>query len=159
MRLALLALLPASFALPQAPAASCSPLELLIGKYTFHKRSTAMTNSYLLARGTTEPPNPDFGIVVGDPIYEATKEIIPGVTGYAVNYPASFEKDSKTKGTADVLKRLESASVACPKQEFVLVGYSQGGDVMHDAAAKLSKNLYEKIVAVVLFGDPGNRGV
>lgn len=66
--------------------------------------------------------------------------------------------DSKSKGVADVLRRLESQSAACPKQAYVLVGYSQGADVMHNAAAKLGKDLYERVVALVMYGDPGNRG-
>jgi len=140
---ATLALLPICLALPQAaPAtvASCSPLELII------------------ARGSTEPVNPDYGVIVGDPIFEATKAIMPSITGYKVDYPASFEKDSKTKGWQDVLKHLKQQSASCPDQKYVLIGYSQGGDVMHDAASRLDKEMYDKIVALVMYGDPGNKG-
>jgi len=97
-------------------------------------------------------------VVVGDPVFEATQAVIPSVTGYSVNYPASFAKDSKAKGAADVLKHLTEASKACPSQDYVLIGYSQGGDVMHSAAAQLDPSLYPRIVALVMFGDPGNRG-
>jgi Cutinase len=38
------------------------------------------------------------------------------------------------------------------------VGYSQGADVMHGAGQKIPAALLPRIVAVVMFGDPGNRG-
>jgi cutinase len=101
---------------------------------------------------------PEYGIIVGDPIYAATKKLIPDATGYKVDYPASFAKDSKAKGAADVLKHLTEASKACPQQNYVLIGYSQGADVMHQAAAQISPDLYPRIVALVMFGDPGNKG-
>jgi cutinase len=101
---------------------------------------------------------PTYGVVVGDPLFDAVQKIIPAVTGYPVNYPASFAKDSKDKGAADVAAHLAQQSKACPDQKFVLVGYSQGGQVMHVAAEKLDKSVFPRIVAVVLFGDPGNRG-
>jgi pimeloyl-ACP methyl ester carboxylesterase len=101
---------------------------------------------------------PDYGIVVGDPVYEATKLLIPSVTGYKVDYPASFERDSKIKGAANAVKHVIEASKQCPNQEYVLVGYSQGADVMHSTAVQLPKDLYPRVVALVMFGDPGNRG-
>lgn len=36
--------------------------------------------------------------------------------------------------------------------------YSQGADVMHFASPSIDTALYPKIVALVMFGDPGNRG-
>jgi hypothetical protein len=101
---------------------------------------------------------PEYGIIVGDPIYAATKKLIPDLTGYKVDYPASFAKDSKAKGAADVVKHLTEASKACPQQNYVLIGYSQGADVMHQAASQISPDLYQRIVALVMFGDPGNKG-
>jgi hypothetical protein len=57
-----------------------------------------------------------------------------------------------------VLKHLAAQSAACPEQVYALVGYSQGADVMHGAGVKIPAPLLPRIVAVVLFGDPGNRG-
>lgn len=39
----------------------------------------------LVARGTDEPLDPSFGIIVGDPLYNAVKKLVPTVIGYAVN--------------------------------------------------------------------------
>ncbi|KAF2673920.1 alpha/beta-hydrolase [Microthyrium microscopicum] len=104
-----------------------------------------------------EPRSP-YGIVVGDPLFDALQKKDPKVTGYAVNYPASFALDSKVKGAADVVAHLESQSKTCPDQKYVLVGYSQGADVMHGASVQLKADMYPRVIGFVLFGDPGNRG-
>jgi len=136
-----IALAQATWALPSASLApaACSPLELVI------------------ARGTTEPASP-YGIVVGDPLFDALQKQLPTISGYSVNYPASFAPDSKVKGAEDVVKHLESQTKSCPDQKYILVGYSQGADVMHGASATLNTALFPRIVGIVLFGDPGNRG-
>jgi cutinase len=66
--------------------------------------------------------------------------------------------DSKAKGAADVVKHISDQAAKCPSQKYVLVGYSQGADVQHDATQKIPKGLWPRIVAVVMFGDPGNQG-
>jgi hypothetical protein len=100
---------------------------------------------------------PKFGIIAGDPLMAGTKRLIPTATGYAVDYPASFEPISKTKGVDDTVKHLAEASVKCPNQKYVLVGYSQGADVMHNAIVKLPESLHSRIIALIMFGDPGNK--
>ena len=114
----------------------------------------------VIARGTGEPnaiTDGHFGIIVGDPLYNATKLLIPGTTGYAVNYPASGACDSGPRGITDTVNHFKSASASCPDQKFVLVGYSQGADVVHYAAAQISPSLYPAIIALVQFGDPTAR--
>lgn len=66
------------------------------------------------ARGTTEPLSPAYGIVVGDPLFEAVQKLLPEVTAYAVNYPASFEATSRNLGRDDVVKHLNEQSKKCP---------------------------------------------
>jgi len=83
---------------------------------------------------------------------------MPKATGYAVSYPATMAKTSKAQGAADVVKHLTAQSAACPQQKYVLVGYSQGADVQHEASKTIPKTLYPRIVGVVMFGDPGNKG-
>jgi cutinase len=55
----------------------------------------------------------------------------------------------------DTLKRLNQQATQCPKEKFAIVGYSQGAAVMHSAAAKISPAIQQRIVAVVMYGDPG----
>jgi hypothetical protein len=45
------------------------------------------------ARGTTEPLNPSYGIVVGDPLFNAVKAMVPDVSGYSVNVRLSITHD------------------------------------------------------------------
>jgi hypothetical protein len=113
------------------------------------------SNATCKARGTTEPLSPTYGIIVGDPLFEAVQKLIPGATGYKVDYPASFDPTSRDLGRDDVAKHLHEQSKKCPEQKFVLVGYSQGADVHHTAMTKVDEKLFGRIVGVVMFGDPG----
>jgi hypothetical protein len=42
--------------------------------------------------------------------------------------------------------------------ELTYIRYSQGADVMHFASPSINPALYPRIIALVMFGDPGNRG-
>lgn len=44
----------------------------------------------------------------------------------------------------------------CPNTQVVMSGYSQGAQVVHDAAADLPAATMAKVGAVVTFGDPGS---
>jgi cutinase len=88
-------------------------------------------------------------------------------------YPANFNVSiSSNKGATDVINRLNSQSKQCPEQKFAVAGYSQGAGVMHLALGPsdakmpyisqpmptLEKSARSKIVAAVMFGDPGFKG-
>jgi cutinase len=62
---------------------------------------------------------------------------------------------SVSTGSSDVVQRLTEQDKACPDEKFVLVGYSQGASVMRNAAPKIPKSIYPKIIAMAMFGDPG----
>ncbi|TKX24094.1 cutinase-like protein 5 [Elsinoe australis] len=114
----------------------------------------------LVARGTGEPDfaqGGKFGVVVGDPVISNLTKILPNVRGYPVQYPASASLLSPRRGSSDVVARLRRQSAACPDQKFALVGYSQGAVVMRAAVTSLSTSIQNKIVALVMFGDPANR--
>ena len=64
---------------------------------------------------------------------------------------------------ADVINRLNGQAKACPKQKFALVGYSQGAGVMHGALSpaatpKLDTAVFDRILALVMFGDLAYQG-
>jgi len=114
----------------------------------------------VIARGTGEPLFPKFGTIVGDPLYAATTLRFGGtasISGYAVNFPADLECDSPSIGGNDTVNHLNSQSQACPNQVFALVGYSQGGEVIHRAAAVLNPTIRNRIYALTMLGDSGNR--
>jgi hypothetical protein len=115
---------------------------------------------YLLtiaARGTGEPLNPKFGIIIGDPLWKAVKKLVPDASAYSVNYPASVAPCSGELGSQDVINYLKAQSSKCPDQKYALAGYSQGAGVIHQAMKKIDATLYPKIVALVMFGDFGNQ--
>jgi len=120
------------------------------------------------ARGTFEPG--DLGFIVGDPVYSALQKKITGKTlsGYKVNYPADLSLTSAAQGNADVVNHVKSQAAACPNQRFVLVGYSQGANVVDNSigvssdgavvggpiVATIPADLAPRIAAILLFGNP-----
>jgi len=64
---------------------------------------------------------------------------------------------SAPTGVKDTVNRLTQQIKACPEQKFAIVGYSQGAGVMHSAAVKFDETMLKKVVAAVMFGDPGFR--
>jgi hypothetical protein len=111
----------------------------------------------ITARGTGEPLNPKFGIIIGDPLWKAVKKLVPDASAYSVNYPASVAPCSRELGSQDVINHLKAQSSKCPNQKYALVGYSQGAGVIHEAMKTIDASLYPKIIALVMFGDFGNQ--
>lgn len=120
------------------------------------------------ARGTGEPGT--LGLIVGDPLYTALKKHISGksISSYAVNYPASLESGSASKGNADLVKHVTDQAAACPNQKFILGGYSQGANVVDNSigissdgalvggkiVATIPAAIEPRVAAVLLFGNP-----
>ena len=136
---------------PAAQAATpCSDVELVV------------------ARGTSEPGT--LGVIVGDNVLAETRRALPGrnVTAYAVDYPAGFDPASPGLGIADTVEHVTGQAAACPGQAFVLVGYSQGAQVIDGALgvdttgtinggpppAVIPASVAPRIAAVTLFGNP-----
>jgi dienelactone hydrolase len=43
----------------------------------------------------------------------------------------------------------------CPSTKIVMSGYSQGGQIVHNAAKALPASTMAQVSSVVIFGDPG----
>jgi cutinase len=145
-----LAAVTAGAAPPAAATTPCSDVELVV------------------ARGTSEPGT--LGVVVGDNVLAETRRVLPGrnVTGHAVDYPAGFDPSSPGLGVVDTVEHVTTQAAACPGQTFVLVGYSQGAQVIDGALgvdttgtinggpppAVIPESLAPRIAAVALFGNP-----
>jgi cutinase len=120
------------------------------------------------ARGTNEPGT--LGWVVGDPVYSALKNRIRGktFTSYPVNYPADLSIGSASRGNTDLVNHLRSQAASCPNQQFILVGYSQGANVVDNSmgissdgalvggpiTATIPAAIEPRVKAVLLFGNP-----
>ncbi|MGI5430647.1 cutinase family protein [Streptomyces sp. CA-179760] len=140
----------ATLSAPPASAAACSDVELVS------------------ARGTFEPGT--LGFIVGDPVLSALQKKAAGksVAGYKVNYPADLSPTSAAQGNLDLVNHVKSQAAACPNQKFVLVGYSQGANVVDNSigissagavvgspiVATLPAAVEPKVAAVLLFGNP-----
>jgi cutinase len=122
----------------------------------------------VVARGTGEPGR--LGIIVGDPVFAALGRAITGRTlgSYPVDYPASLSPISPLQGNRDAVDHLTRQAAACASQRFVLVGYSQGANVMDNSmgissagalvggpiVATIPASVAPRIAAVLLFGNP-----
>ncbi|MFE2958194.1 cutinase family protein [Nocardia tengchongensis] len=117
----------------------------------------------VVARGTGEPGW--LGDQIGDPLFDMLQDRLPvSATAYRVNYPADYRFDVGA-GSADLVRHLTARAAACPDQQFVLVGYSQGAAVVQAALGtgvvswypgrvQLPGYLGARVAAVLLFGDP-----
>ncbi|MFF8974228.1 cutinase family protein [Streptomyces sp. NPDC014995] len=140
----------ATLSAPTASAAACSDIEVVA------------------ARGTFEPGT--LGFIVGDPVYSALQRKLTGknLSSYRVNYPADLSLTSAAQGNADLVNHVRSQAAACPNQRFILVGYSQGANVVDNSigissagavvgspiVATLPAAVEPKVAAVLLFGNP-----
>ncbi|MFI6931990.1 cutinase family protein [Streptomyces sp. NPDC050287] len=120
------------------------------------------------ARGTFEPGR--LGLIVGDPVFSSLQRKVTGKTlsSYAVNYPADLSLTSAAQGNRDLVNHVQSQAASCPNQRFVLVGYSQGANVVDNSigissagavvgspiVATLPAAVEPKVAAVLLFGNP-----
>jgi len=111
----------------------------------------------IFARGTTEPGN--MGIIVGPPFADALISDLGAdrVAVQGVDYPASiagFLEGGDPTGSQTTASLVERAEAQCPDTKVLLSGYSQGGQLVHNAAKLLTASQSNMVAAVVIFGDP-----
>jgi cutinase len=135
---------------PTASAATCSDIDVVA------------------ARGTFEPGT--LGLIVGDPVYSALQKKLTGknLSSYAVDYPADLSLTSAAQGNADLVNHVTAQAAACPGQRFILVGYSQGANVVDNSVgvssagalvgspivATIPAAVEPRVAAVLQFGNP-----
>ncbi|OBT39138.1 hypothetical protein VE00_09691 [Pseudogymnoascus sp. WSF 3629] len=113
----------------------------------------------IFARGTTESGN--VGTLTGPPFFSALATAI-GTGNLAiqgVDYPANvvgFLAGGDAAGSKNMADLVGQAFTQCPNTKVVISGYSQGGQLVHNAAKQLSADNSAKIAAAVIFGDPDN---
>jgi pimeloyl-ACP methyl ester carboxylesterase len=76
-----------------------------------------------------------------------------------VSYPANtwIYYRSRRLGVTSLMSHLIDAAGSSPNQRFVLVGLSQGAEVVRRVLARATTNVIERVVAVVVLGDPTRR--
>ncbi|MFI0446429.1 cutinase family protein [Actinomadura sp. 6N118] len=120
------------------------------------------------ARGTGEPGT--LGWIVGDPVFSALKSRIRNktFTSYPVNYPASVIPGSASQGNTDLVNHVTAQASSCPNQKFILVGYSQGANVVANSIGissdgalvggpitkTIPASIQPRVAAILVFGNP-----
>jgi acetylxylan esterase len=103
------------------------------------RRQSCVSGLYIIsARGSNEDPGEGK---VGQ-VSTLIKNAVPGSTSVAVDYPAAIITDdsiypaSVTDGINDTIEKITSYVDTCgSSSRIVLLGYSQGGNVMTDVLA------------------------
>ncbi|KAH8602278.1 cutinase [Bisporella sp. PMI_857] len=116
------------------------------------------------ARETTAPAG--YGTSAG--LVNQVVSSYSGAQSAAISYPAcggqascggvSYD-NSATQGTAAVVSAVTSLNSRCPSTKIVLIGYSQGGQIMDNAlcggaGATLNGNALAAVKAAIFLGDP-----
>ncbi|KAJ4400038.1 hypothetical protein N0V91_009013 [Didymella pomorum] len=114
----------------------------------------------LFARGTTEIGN--MGTVAGPPFVSSLGKMMGGAQNLAVQgiaYPADvpgFLAGGDAGGSKLMAQMVGQVMTACPDTALVMAGYSQGGQLVHNAASMLTADQSAFVKSAVIFGDPNN---
>ncbi|KXT02181.1 hypothetical protein AC578_5966 [Pseudocercospora eumusae] len=111
----------------------------------------------IFARGTTEPGN--VGTLTGPTFFQAVSDLTKGnVAVQGVDYAANifgFFAGGDSDGSQKMASLVATAVHNCPDTKVVLSGYSQGGQLVHNAGRLLASQ-GALVSSVVIFGDPFN---
>lgn len=122
----------------------------------------------IFARGTHDDPGMGR---VGSVLVDALQPLVGSrtVTGYAVDYPASYDFLTAQDGATDAQNRIALMAQQCPSTKIVLGGYSQGAAVVDmlagipplgdrigevGSAPPLPAGLASRVAAAAVFGNP-----
>ncbi|KAI0858208.1 cutinase-domain-containing protein [Xylaria cubensis] len=118
------------------------------------------------ARETTAPPG--YGTAGG--LVNQVLAAYPGSQASAISYPAcggqstcggvSYDSSAQ-QGTTAVISAVNSLNSRCPSTQIVLIGYSQGGQIVDNAmcggsGATLTGNALAAVKVAIFMGDPHN---
>ncbi|TCJ97483.1 cutinase [Nocardia alba] len=136
----------AVLALPAVPTAAADPIP--------HSDNCAQVR-VVTVRGTLEPQS---GSLLLTPLGgRIAQESGRRATVTELEYPASMATDGAVRGVENLTALLNEAAAACPDQQLVLLGYSQGARVIGNTLAArtaLTDRAAARISAIALFGSP-----
>ncbi|WP_226351078.1 MULTISPECIES: cutinase family protein [unclassified Pseudonocardia] len=112
----------------------------------------------IAVRGSTEAQG--GGSIAGPQASSIQSRSAQTVRTHDLVYPASLGNyaSSVRQGVSALRSRLAATSAQCPSTRFVLIGYSQGAQVIGDTLAAGGVPGADRIPAVLLFGDPTFNG-
>lgn len=120
------------------------------------------SNIVIFARGTTEDGN--VGALSGPPFFDALAQKVgaQNLVVQGVDYPADvpgFLAGGDPQGSKTMAQLVQQATSQCPNSKVIMSGYSQGGQLVHNAASMLPADVVSKVAGAVIFGDPGKTPV
>ncbi|KAF2162193.1 carbohydrate esterase family 5 protein [Zasmidium cellare ATCC 36951] len=153
-----------SFLLLSLPLASTAPISKRLFDSPFRNDllngTPCRAITIIFARGTLEQGN--VGTLAGPPFFDAVADAVgaQNVAVQGVDYPADipgFLAGGDQDASQRMAQLVQLAERQCPSTSIVLSGYSQGGQLVHNAARLLSNSGgTQGISSVVIFGDPDN---
>jgi acetylxylan esterase len=140
-----------------AGLATASPVELeerqsCPGVYVFGARETTAAAGYGTSKGLVDQVLAAYSGSQSEAI------VYPACGGQSSCGGVSYDS-SATQGTAAVVSAVTSLNSRCPSTKIVLIGYSQGGQIMDNAlcggaGSTLSGNALAAVKAAIFMGDP-----
>ncbi|KAJ7795205.1 cutinase, partial [Mycena olivaceomarginata] len=114
----------------------------------------------LFVRGTFETGN--VGARVGPLLIAQLRDVFnTAITVQGVDYDTTllgYMQGGSPSGSATLVTLINTVVSMCPFTKVILGGYSQGAQLVHNAASEISAAVSVCIVVVVLFGDPNHVG-
>ncbi|KAI3321162.1 carbohydrate esterase family 5 protein [Xylariaceae sp. AK1471] len=142
-----------------AAVATATPVELderqsCPGVYVFGARETTASPGYGTAGGLVNM------VTAAYPGSQASAISYPACGGQSSCGGASYDSSAQ-QGTSAVVSAVNSLNSRCPSTKIVLIGYSQGGQIMDNAlcggaGATLSGNALAAVKVAIFMGDPHN---
>ncbi|KAH8801992.1 cutinase, partial [Flagelloscypha sp. PMI_526] len=113
----------------------------------------------IFGRGTNEPGL--IGTSVGPALLNDLSTVLPDITQsfVGVDYPADWQGaviGGSIQGSRTMAQMITNSSSTCSTTKIVMAGYSQGAQLVHNAAGIISSEDASSVVGVVMFGDPYN---
>jgi acetylxylan esterase len=124
------------------------------GVYVFGARETTVPSGYGTSQGLVNMVLSTYSGSQASPIS------YPACGGQSSCGGISYDESAR-QGTAAVVSAVTSLNQRCPNTKIVLIGYSQGGQIMDNAlcggaGATLSGNALNAVKAAIFMGDPHN---
>ena len=110
--------------------------------------ATCKDVTLIFARGTSEPGN--MGSVVGPPLAQALAQDVgsDGLAVQGVAYSASIQgaiEGGDPAGSTTMAQLVSQVAQKCPDSKIVMSGYSQGAQLVHNAAGQLDSGSASKV--------------
>ncbi|KAL9938927.1 hypothetical protein V8E36_001740 [Tilletia maclaganii] len=124
-----------------------------------HARGAACPAYTIVSTRGTDSPQKTTSPYTG--MINQTLAAVPGGRLYDIVYPATLNfLSSVPDGVSALAKYIHAQLAACPSMGFVLLGYSQGAEIvdltLHGVLPKSNATIFNAIKAVVLIGDPNH---